>query len=102
MHHNHRTKIESSRSKKNSPHTSATNHTQNTINTYKGTINIREARTKPTSPERSYMLINSFKKGVNAVGAASSFVTAGHAVNQREERKALNMISNINSSHNPQ
>lgn len=97
MHHGARTKIESNRSKKNSPHTSATHNTQNTINTTKGTINIREARTKPTSPERSYMLINSFKKASGAA-ASNSFVAAGNVVNQREERKALNMISNIGST----
>ncbi len=82
-----RSKCESNRtSKKNSPN--------NTINSNKGTINIREARTKPVSPERSYAMMNTYKNGHKKGG----FI-AGSAVNQLEERKALNMMSNINSQH---
>ncbi|CDW78202.1 protein kinase domain containing protein [Stylonychia lemnae] len=92
---NQRSKCESNRnSKKNSPN--------NTINTSKGTINIREARTKPTSPERSYVLINSFKQGGTKGSQGSSFVIPGSMVNQREERKALNMMSNINQNQHQQ
>ena len=79
----HKTKCESNRtSKKNSP-------INNTISatTAKNTLNIREARTKPTSPERSFMLINGYK----ASQPKKQYVNA----NQREERQALNMISNI-------
>jgi len=80
-----RSKCESNRtSKKNSPN--------NTINSTKGTINIREARTKPVSPERSYAIINSYKNGKKG----NNVYIAGSAVNQLEERKALNMLSNIN------
>jgi hypothetical protein len=69
------------------------NSPNNTINSNKGTINIREARTKPTSPERSFMMIGSYK---NSKKPGNVYI-AGSAVNQREELKALNMMSNINT-----
>lgn len=60
-----------------------------------GTLNIREARTKPTSPDRSLLLIhnsyNQSKKGVNTTTHPNMYLVA----NQREERKALNMISTL-------
>ena len=86
---NQRSKCESNRtSKKNSPN--------NTINTTKNTISIREARTKPTSPERSYVLINSYKGQKQPPQTQKNVYIAGsQMVNQREERKAMNMISNL-------
>lgn len=94
MSNHQRSKCDSNRnSKKNSPN--------NTINTTKGTINIREARTKPTSPERSYALINSYKI-TSTKPTANGYGVPGSMVNQREERKALNMISNINASQHQQ
>ena len=60
------------------------------------TLNIREARTKPTSPDRSLLLIhNSYnqpsKKSMG--GAGNSTQTNMYLMaNQREERKAFNMI----------
>lgn len=60
-----------------------------------GTLNIREARTKPTSPDRSLLLIhnsyNQTKKATNTSTHANMYMVA----NQREERKALNMISTL-------
>ena len=80
-------KCESNRtSKKNSPN--------NTISNSKGTLNIREARTKPTSPERSLVLINSYNNQ-SKQNNPHVYLAGSHVVNQREERKALNMISNI-------
>ena len=73
-----RSKCESNRnSKKSSPN--------NTINSVKGTLILREARTKPASPERSLAALN---KKPYQIGAG---------VNQREERKALNMMSHLNN-----
>jgi hypothetical protein len=92
-----KTKCESNRtSKKNSPNNTISNPTA--VN--KNTLNIREARTKPTSPERSLVLINSYNQGKK--GGASNpnvFLNGSHMVNQREERKALNMISNIGNKN---
>ena len=61
-------------------------------------MNIREARTKPTSPDRSLLLLhNSYnqpsKKSINNTQSQMPQYLAG--VNQREERKAFNMISSM-------
>jgi hypothetical protein len=59
------------------------------------TLNLREARTKPTSPDRSLLLINNSynqpSKKAPMTNAASIYLQA----NQREEKKALNMISTL-------
>jgi hypothetical protein len=53
----HKSKCDSNRvSKKNSPNNTITGGTQG-----KTSLIMREARTKPTSPERSYVLVQSVK-----------------------------------------
>lgn len=60
------------------------------------TLTIREARTKPTSPDRSLLLIhNSYNQPSKKTITSSTPGNMYLAANQREERKALNMISTI-------
>lgn len=56
-------------------------------------MNIREARTKPTSPDRSLLLIHNSYNLASKKGATHANMYL--AANQREERKALNMISTL-------
>lgn len=59
------------------------------------TLNMREARTKPTSPDRSLLLLhNSYNQPSKKVPIANS-TNIYLAANQREERKALNMVSTL-------
>jgi hypothetical protein len=65
------------------------------------TLNIREARTKPTSPDRSLVLLhNSYnsKKSMAGVSGTGATTNMYLIANQREERKALNMISTFNKN----
>jgi hypothetical protein len=59
------------------------------------TMNIREARTKPTSPDRSLLLIHNSYNQPSKKSNQTSHTNMYMAANQREERKALNMINTL-------
>lgn len=60
------------------------------------TLNLREARTKPTSPDRSLLMLhNSYNNPQKKAAPIANSTNIYLAANQREERKALNMVSTL-------